>query len=288
MPELPEVETVVRELCVAGVPGAVICDCHFLWPRTAAGMSPAELSAALRDRTVRAVSRRAKYIVLELDDDRALLIHLRMTGKLRFADGVDAPWPHDRVQLCFADGRVLVLNDTRKFARMRLAHRDDETLAKLGPEPMGSAFTVTGFASTLSRRKRMIKSVLLDQSIVAGIGNIYADESLFAARIHPERVAASLSLTEVRRLHKAIRETLALAIRANGTTLGNAATNFYSVAGKRGENALNLQVFRRHGSPCLRCGDEILRTVVGGRGTHFCPRCQNGATGNGQKILHTA
>ncbi len=277
MPELPEVETVVRDLRAAGVAGAVIRDIVFLWPRTAAGMPAAELAAALCGRVVRAVSRRAKYIVLELDDGHALLIHLRMTGKLRFADAADAPLPHDRAQFSFADGRILVLNDTRKFARVCLAERVADTLDAIGPEPLEAEFTVARFAAALNRRRRAVKSVLLDQSVVAGIGNIYADESLFAARIHPERTAASLSRGEVRRLHAAIRGTLALAIRANGTTLGSAATNFYSVAGRRGDNASNLRVFRRDGCPCPCCGRGIRRTVVGGRGTHFCSRCQPAA-----------
>jgi len=149
-----------------------------------------------------------------------------------------------------------------------------DALAGIGPEPLEEGFTAATLAAALRGRRRAIKPSLLDQSLVAGIGNIYADESLFAARIHPERPAASLTAREVRRLHAAIRATLALAIRANGTTLGPAATNFYSVAGRRGRNADNLRVFRRHGQACPRCGAAIRRCVVGGRGTHFCPQCQ--------------
>jgi len=281
MPELPEVETVVRDLRAAGVTNAVIGACRFYWPKTAAGLSPAQFAAALRGRTVVAVSRRAKYIVLSLDDGRALLIHLRMTGKLRLEPLSAKPLSHDRAQLTFADGRALVFNDTRKFGRFQLADTVAGALAHIGPEPLDDAFTVDVLAASLRGRRRAVKPVLLDQSVVAGIGNIYADESLFAARIYPERPAASLTRRELVRLHAAIRATLAQAIRANGTTLGSATTNFYSVAGRRGRNADNIRVFRRHGQPCPCCGTTIRRAVVGGRGTHFCPACQPDRRPNG-------
>jgi formamidopyrimidine-DNA glycosylase len=274
MPELPEVETIVCDLRAASLVGAFIHDCCFFWPKTAAGLEPVPFAAALRGRTVAAVSRRAKYIVLSLDDGRALLIHLRMTGKLRLERTPAARLPHDRAQLDLADGRALVFNDPRKFGRFQLADTVATALAGIGPEPLGDAFTADALAAMLRGRRRAVKPALLDQSLVAGIGNIYADESLFAARIHPERPAASLTRREIRRLHGAIRAVLVQAIRANGTTLGSAATNFYSVAGRRGRNADNLRVFRRHGQPCPRCGAVIRRCVVGGRGTHFCPHCQ--------------
>ncbi len=281
MPELPEVETVVRDLRAAGVAGAAIRDCLFFWPKTAAGLPPEPFAAAICGRTVTAVSRRAKYIVLSLDDGRALLIHLRMTGKLRLEPMPVKQLPHDRAQLTFADGRALVFNDTRKFGRFQLADTVASTLARIGPEPLDDAFTADVLVEKLHGRRRAIKPVLLDQSVIAGIGNIYADESLFAARIHPERRAASLTRREIVRLHAAIRATLAQAIQANGTTLGSATTNFYSVAGRRGRNADNIRVFRRHGQPCPRCGTTIRRSVVGGRGTHFCPHCQPERRPNG-------
>lgn len=275
MPELPEVETVVRDLRTAGLAGAVICGCFFFREQVAAGMPPAQLAAALHGRTVVAVSRRGKYIVLSLDDGRTLLIHLRMTGKLRLETDSDTRLPHDRAEIVFIDGRALVFNDTRAFGRFRLVDSVDAApFAALGPEPLEDTFTVAVLAARLSKRKRAIKNVILDQSVVAGIGNIYADESLFGSGIHPERPADSLNTDEVKRLHAAIQQTLAAAIEANGTTLGHGMTNFYSVAGRRGENALNLKVFRRDGQPCPVCGGLISRTVVGGRGTHFCPVCQ--------------
>jgi len=176
--------------------------------------------------------------------------------------------------LVLADNRQVHFHDTRKFGRFRLV--DDPTLhlAALGPEPLENAFTPAVLRRQLAGKRRMIKPLLLDQTCVAGIGNIYADESLWLARIHPTRRADTLTQPEIVRLHGAIRAVLTKAVAAEGTTLGHGATNFYSVAGRRGRNADALQVFRRTGEPCPRCGHVITRLVVGQRGTHVCPKCQ--------------
>lgn len=274
MPELPEVETVVRDLRAHGLEHAVIRSVKFRWHRTASGLAPARLEARLRGRTITGVSRRGKYILLALDDGHHVQIHLRMTGRFLFATPSDVPGKHDHVVMTLADGRRLFFHDTRKFGRFRLVESAEEGLGSLGPEPLGETFTLNHFRQNLAGRIRQIKPLLLDQSLVAGLGNIYVDESLWRARIHPERRADSLTPAEIRRLHQAIRDVLSRAIENCGTTLGRGEANFYSVAGRRGRNADALNVFRRTGEPCPRCGLKIIRLVVGQRGTHVCPSCQ--------------
>jgi formamidopyrimidine-DNA glycosylase len=275
MPELPEVETVVRDLRAHGLEQAVIRAVDVRWSRTIEGMTPARFSKALCGRTISRLSRRGKYIILTLDDGLHLLIHLRMTGKLRTVDGSTPPGKHDHVILTLANGHQLVFNDTRKFGRFRLTRDAGAGLAHLGPEPLDAAFTAPLLKARLQGKTRMIKPLLLDQSCVAGLGNIYVDEALWQAGVHPERRAATLTPAEIKRLHHAIRTVLQRGVENGGTTLGHGETNFYSIAGHRGRNADGLKVFRRTGLPCPRCHTPIVRTVVGQRGTHFCPVCQN-------------
>ena len=274
MPELPEVETVRRGLRAAGLEGARMRDVDVRWPRTVSGMTPAAFARALRGRVIRRLARRAKYLVAALDDGRHLLIHLRMTGQFHIEPPGRAPERHDRLVLTLDDGRQVHFRDTRKFGRFWLTDDPRRHLAKLGPEPLSKAFTAAVLRARLAGRRRALKPLLLDQTVVAGLGNIYVDESLWLARLHPERRADTLTRDEIARLRAAIRDVLTRAVAANGTTLGSGATNFYSVAGRRGRHADALQVFRRTGLPCPRCGRAIARMAVGGRGTHICPRCQ--------------
>ena len=274
MPELPEVETVVRDLRAHGLEKAVIRAVEVRWPRIVTGLTPDRFNRALAGRTITRLTRRAKYIVVLLDSGHRLLIHLRMTGKLRFAAPGEKPGKHDHVVITLSDGRQLFFNDTRKFGRFSLCAAGVDPLADLGPEPLDEAFTVAVLRARLAGKSRKLKPLLLDQACVAGLGNIYVDESLWQARLHPERRADTLTAVEIRRLHAAIREVLQRAVENCGTTLGTGETNFYSVAGRRGRNADALKVFRRDGLPCPRCGTPIVRSVVGQRGTHFCPACQ--------------
>ena len=274
MPELPEVETVVRDLRAHGLEQAVIRKVDVRWPRMVSGTTPDRFVSALAGRTIVRLSRRAKYIVAALDSGDRLLIHLRMTGKLRFAEPHERPGKHDHVVIALTDGRRLVFNDTRKFGRFQLVGTASDSLDSLGPEPLDAAFTAEVLRRQLRGKRRMIKPLLLDQTTVAGLGNIYVDESLWQAKIHPERCADTLSAAEINRLHTAIRDVLQRAVDNCGTTLGEGKTNFYSVAGRRGQNADDLRVFRRDGLPCPRCGTTLARSIVGQRGTHFCPLCQ--------------
>ncbi len=274
MPELPEVETVVRDLRAHGLEGAVIRSVAVRWPRTVGG-APEAFARALAGRTVARLSRRAKYIVAELDSGCRLLIHLRMTGKLRFAQPGERPGAHDHVVIDLSDGRRLIFNDTRKFGRLRLVpYGAADPLAALGPEPLDPSFAFETLRARLRGRQRLLKPLLLDQTVIAGLGNIYVDEALWHARLHPRRCADTLTPAEVRRLHAAIRAVLQRAVDNGGTSLGDGEANFYSVAGRRGRHADELSVFRRDGEPCPRCGAALARLVVGQRGTHICPACQ--------------
>ncbi len=274
MPELPEVETVVRGLRRAGLVGRRLGAVQVWWPRLVAPATPEAFAAALRDRTVTAVARRAKYIVVTLDPPACLLIHLRMTGNLALVAADSPRGPHEHLRVNLDDGRALGYRDTRKFGRWRVMDHLDALDRLLGPEPLAPSFTPATLAQRLSGRGRQLKPLLLDQRVVAGLGNIYVDEALWAARLHPLRNSASLGAEDIARLHGAIRDALARGIRAGGTTLGRGQTNFYSVAGRRGRHQDGLNVFRRTGDPCPCCGVTIVRLVVGQRSTHICPRCQ--------------
>ena len=274
MPELPEVETVIRDLKAHRLVGSEIRAVTVRWPRMVSNGTPASLASALIGRTLVGVSRRGKYILLTLDNGACLHVHLRMTGKFRFEQKGTSAGPHDHVTLTLGDGRRLLFNDTRKFGRFRLVPKGVDGLAHLGPDAMDKSFTVAVLRQRLSGRRRMIKPLLLDQTILAGLGNIYVDESLWAAGLHPRRHADTLGEDEIHRLFRAIRLVLRRAVSNGGTTLGRGRTNFYSVAGRRGRNAGQLKVFRREGESCFRCGTRIVRTVVGQRGTHVCPACQ--------------
>lgn len=274
MPELPEVETVVRDLRARGVERLKIADVEVRTPVIVAAPSPTLFREALLHAKINAVWRRGKYIVMELDNDRRLLIHLRMTGKLYLADAAIKPGKHDHLVIRLSDNRQLVYNDTRKFGRLRLVAANCDPFVKLGPEPLEDGFTPAVLRRVLEGRTAKIKPLLLDQSRVAGMGNIYVDEALWQARIHPERRANTLTHAEIKKLHRAIRDVLRRGIENCGTTLGKGQDNFYSVAGRRGRNADALKVFRRHGLPCPACATTIQRSVVAQRGTHFCPACQ--------------
>lgn len=274
MPELPEVETVARDLRKSGLEGRRIVAVRVSWPRTVAGLSVPEFCRQLQGRTLRRVSRRAKFLVFDLDDGRVLLVHLRMTGRFALDRDFRARTAHEHVVLKLDDGTTVHFEDPRKFGRWILTDSADRYLAHLGPEPLGREFTQAVLAESLRRHHRQIKPLLLDQAFLAGVGNIYADEALWLAGIHPCRRSDRLSAAESARLHAAIRDVLARGIRNQGTSLGTASTNFYSAGGRRGRNQDGLNVFRRTGDPCPRCSTPITRSVVGQRGTHFCPNCQ--------------
>ncbi|MDQ5852477.1 MAG: bifunctional DNA-formamidopyrimidine glycosylase/DNA-(apurinic or apyrimidinic site) lyase [Chloroflexota bacterium] len=272
MPELPEVETVRRTL-ETGLVGRRIAEVTRIgWDRTIAEPAPETFRELLRDRLVIGVERRAKYVVIKLDRDEALVVHLRMTGQLTLQGDADEPDVHTHIVLRLHDGGQLFFRDTRKFGRIWLldAAGLEVLQARLGPEPLDEALTAEEFRTLLRRRKGRLKPLLLDQKLIAGLGNIYVDEALWAAKLHPLRTVPSLGDEDVDRLYDAIREVLSEAIKRRGTSI----SDYRDAWGEQGDNQNFLHVYDRAGQPCSRCGTAIERTVVAQRGTYLCPFCQ--------------
>ena len=268
MPELPEVETVVRDLRRL-IPGAPIIDASTHWARTLRGMAPDAFAAGVAGRRIEGVSRRGKQIVVELSGESFLTIHLKMTGQLFVVRQGGLPDPYVRLVLELDDGREVRFRDIRKFGRIGLYVAADDPFAAIGPEPLADTFTLALFRKRLRTRKGRLKPLLIDQSFVAGIGNIYADEALWAARLHPLRSARSLRPADERRLYLEVRRILAEAVERRGSSIDD-----YTAPEGDGSMQERLLVYQRAGEPCRRCGRPIRRIVVGGRATHFCSWCQ--------------
>ena len=270
MPELPEVETVVRGLREPLI-GRSVLGMWYDWPRTVRMPGPDAFAQRIVGQTFRAVNRRAKYILAELDHD-LLVVHLKMSGRLYVApnDAVldSDKWVHFGLQL--DGGMQLRFSDARKFGMVALVADFAEVTDRLGPEPLLDTFTPAVLRERLQKHKKAIKALLLDLAVVAGVGNIYADESLHRAGIHPLRAANGLTDDEVQRLYAAIRESLDLGIERQGASI-----NWYRQPnGEQGSAQDRFLVYDREGEPCLTCGDAIVKTRVAQRGTHYCPHCQ--------------
>jgi len=288
MPELPEVETVRTGLSQLIIGKKIVAETHD-WPKGFPNAKP-DVARFLLGASVSAIRRRAKVLLIDLSSQYSLVVHLKMTGQLvfrgeavRFGAGHpsnslvgDLPDKTTRVTLVFDDGSKLFFNDQRKFGWMRLIPTVEveqlDFFQKVGPEPLGASFSAEDFIVRLQRRaKSGIKAVLLDQTVVAGVGNIYADESLWAAKIHPESRVADVPIEKLRTLYAELRSILKLSIEKGGST----DRNYVDAEGKRGSYLTFANVFRRQGQPCPRCGTIIIKTKVAGRGTHICPECQN-------------
>jgi formamidopyrimidine-DNA glycosylase len=287
MPELPEVETIKRGLETL-LPGKKITTAESNWPKSFPN-SPNDVEKFVIGARIVRVARRAKVLIIELDSGYSLVVHLKMTGQLVFrgdkqfgaghpSHSLIGPLPDKstRVTLVF-DGKdeKLFFNDQRKFGWVRLVPTseiyDIDFIKKLGPEPLAAGFTAEQLNRNLQRRaKTSIKAALLDQTIIAGIGNIYADESLWAARIHPASLVSKLSRQKINRLFKAIQEILQTSIDKGGST----DRNFVDAKGRPGSYLSFAKVFRKENNPCPRCGRTIIKIRVAGRGTHLCPQCQ--------------
>jgi formamidopyrimidine-DNA glycosylase len=274
MPELPEVEHVVRALR-RSVRGRCIVAAEINLPRLLASPSPASFKRKLRGARITGINRRGKYILIELDNEHVLMVHLRMTGKFVCIgpDHALPPYPHAVFYL--DDERRLVFCDMRQFGRMSLvATRKLATLpqiAALAPEPLTDDFSLASFQETLSRSRRSLKQLLLDQTKILGLGNIYANEALFLARISPLKSAHRLSRARAAQLHQAIRAVLQEAIDAGSTLridLGDGVGSYF------GTTERFWRVYERAGEPCVNCGVKIRRIVQGGRSTYYCPKCQ--------------
>ena len=274
MPELPEVQTLVDDLNAAGLVGKTITAARVYWPRSIGQPSARTFCKHIQAKTIQNIWRRGKFIVCDLSADYHLLIHLRMTGRLHLVAPNIRRAKHEHVILNLGKRLHLRFHDTRKFGRMLLVNDLEPILNPLGPEPLDASFTAKLLSERLQFRKRLMKPLLLDQTFIAGLGNIYVDEALWEAWIHPCRIAAELSKTEIRALHRSIPKVLKRGLKNLGTTLGTGKSNFYSVARHRGRNQDQLKVFRRVGLPCPRCKSPIERIIVGQRSTHICLKCQ--------------
>jgi formamidopyrimidine-DNA glycosylase len=254
--------------------GREIQDIPVRWPRILDRPSIEEARARLKGARIEKVRRRGKYIILYLSTADLLLIHLRMTGQLDIQPANMPLDKHHHLLLHLDNHQQLRYRDPRKFGRFYLVADVNEIIGKLGPEPIDSSFNVEQFQQMMSGRRAVIKPLLLNQHFIAGLGNIYVDEALFRAGVHPQRKANTLTELELTSLFAAMRDVLNEGIRNLGTTLGRSSTNYYSVAGRAGRNKDNLRVFRRTGQACPNCGTPIQRMVIGQRSSHFCPACQ--------------
>ncbi len=275
MPELPEVETVRRQLADR-VAGRTIVDAQVLDPLWSAPVPPPDVEAGLLGRRVERLRRRGKYLIADLDEDRHLVMHLRMTGNLLWvAEDDDSPGrPHLRVRLVLDDGNRVLFTDPRRFGTGLVIDGDgllDRYLdARLGPEPLDPDFTPEVLREAARGRRAPVKAFLLDQRRVAGIGNIYADEALFRARIHPLKPAGLLRRGDFERLHAGIVETLEAGLAHQGASIDD----YRDANGERGSMQDEFLIHRREGLPCPRCGGPVTKLVAAGRGTYVCRNCQ--------------
>ena len=267
MPELPEVETIKNELSPFAV-GRKITGVDILWPRMLKRPPLDEFQSAIAGRKITGLGRRGKYLIFRLSGGKNLLFHLKMSGSLLTGRG--EPPPYTRAVIRLDDGTSVFFRDPRKFGTLHLIDEADDFLCKLGPEPLDPGFMPGVLRALLCCRKAPVKAVLVDQGVIAGIGNMYADEALFSARIHPLRPASSLSDKEVKMLHAAIGEVLRTAITNKGASM----TAYFRPGGQTGAAQEGFRVAHRVNKPCPVCGGLVQRIVVRGRGTYFCPRCQ--------------
>ena len=273
MPEMPEVEIIRRYLDKMAA-GKKIMDLDIRLPRMIKWPDTEGFRALVTGRTIKAMNRRGKYLLLELDNGSEVVFHLRMTGRLVYEPTGKTSDSHARVIFHLQGGASLVYGDTRTLGTIHGIRPEERAmlkgLAEMGPEPLSAEFTAAYLYETASKRKVAIKSFLLNQKYIGGIGNIYADEALFLAGIHPLRPAQSLSREECGRLWESVNKVIAAGIEDGGTTF----RDYQNGEGGQGSHQEHLYVYGRKGEPCRSCGSPIERITVGGRGTHFCPKCQ--------------
>jgi formamidopyrimidine-DNA glycosylase len=264
MPELPEVETIARTL-KSELVGEIILSADVRWARTLATPALIQFKKQISGQKIVDVSRRAKYLIIKLENYN-LLIHLRMSGDLLVRTGKIKMEKHDRLLLHLSNNKQLAFNDTRKFGRVWLTSQPEEILGKLGPEPLEKNFSAQWLFENLHDRKRQLKPLLLDQNFLAGLGNIYTDECLHIAKLHPQKLSNTVTQKQAEALHKAIRSVLKEGIRRNGASI--------DWVYRGGDYQNHFRVYDREGEPCSVCGAKIQKLTVGQRGTHICPNCQ--------------
>jgi len=268
MPELPEVETIRRQLCAAGVEGRTIEKVYIEWPRTVEPLTPSAFCKKVQGHKLEEIGRHGKWLIFRLDGNENLLVHLRMTGRFYLTQGTLKKGKHDRAILQLSGGLNLHFRDPRKFGRWRLA----ASIEGLGPD----ALTVTKkeFFQCLDGQNKVLKALLLDQSFVAGVGNIYADEALFEARLDPRRKSGTLSDAEKLALYKAVTKVIKAGVRNKGTSLGSGQGNYVDLNGEAGGHREKVKVYGRAGQPCVVCGQPLHKIQIAQRTTVFCARCQ--------------
>jgi formamidopyrimidine-DNA glycosylase len=269
MPELPEVETIKNEL-LSCVVGRRIIGVTLFWDGIVRYPSVEEFCSCLVGREISQLSRRGKYLIFSLADSEVLIIHLKMTGSLLIKSIMTEPDRFIRAILHLDGGTEVHFRDPRKFGVMWLVEDRNAVVGKLGPEPLEDGFTSQLLAERLHNRTAPIKAVLCDQTFIAGIGNMYADEALFAAKIHPLRSGKGLSQGEVGRLHSSIQQVLRSAIGNKGASI----VNYYRPSGELGTAHFQFRVAHRGGQPCSTCGTPVERIPIRHRGSYFCPECQ--------------
>lgn len=277
MPELPEIETIRRSLEDV-LEDVRITSVRVELPKQVATHDPCEFAGRLEGKRFVSFDRRGKYLVLGLEGGSRLVVHLRMTGQLLYTDADEPADKHVHVVFGLEGGHELRYRDVRQFGRLYLLEDSPfaeqeaapKGLKNLGREPLDPDWSEAAFCEELRSHRSMLKSLLLRQDVVCGLGNIYVDEALFRAGLHPERAADTLSASECRRLYHAVRDVLEEAIDYRGTTF----SDFRDGRGETGGFRERLKAYGRGGEPCPRCGTELQKTRVAGRGTHYCPRCQ--------------
>ena len=272
MPELPEVETVRKGLSQLVI-GKKIQTVHVLWERMIANEKKECFEQQLSGQSIETIQRRGKFLIFFLTSNE-LISHLRMEGRYEYFPKETAPTKHTHVIFQFTDGSELHYQDVRKFGRFALVEKGTWSsypgIAKLGPEPTASQFSLDSFQQKLAKSTKAIKPLLLEQKLVTGLGNIYVDEVLWQARIHPETGANTLTEKEIKLLHQAIIRVLQEAVEAGGTTI----RTYHNALGEAGTFQISLHAYGQQGKPCMRCGTPIEKIKVAQRGTHFCPNCQ--------------
>jgi len=274
MPELPEVETIAEDLRKAKLEGRTLTGVDLLWPKTLATHTCEEFAKRVIGRSFRTIERRGKYLVFRLTNNDYLILHLRMTGRLSIVPKTLPRLPHEHLCLELDGKDELRYHDTRKFGRWYLTERPENVIGHLGPEPLKEGFTVDELGSMIKKKSRKIKSLLLDQSFLAGLGNIYVDEALWEAQLHPLMISNRLTKREVKALHRAIIYVLNRGLATQGTSLGKGKANYFRLNGESGDHQHRLNIFRKTGEPCPRCTTKIIRLIVAQRSTHICPTCQ--------------
>ncbi len=269
MPELPEVETVKNDL-IPLVVGRKVTGVNLLWEGIVRKITPNEFREGLTGRKIQGIKRRGKYLLFGLNGGETLIAHLKMSGALIAGNCDTKKEKYARAVLQFDDGTCVIFRDPRKFGRMWLVKDTSTIIGELGPEPLEDDFTPGLLAQRLKGRKAPIKALICDQHIIAGVGNLYADEALFMAKIHPLSLGGGISAQRIKRLHDAIIQVLRKGIKNKGASI----ENYVRPDGNPGTAHLKFLMPRKAGTPCTRCGTPVERITVRGRGTYFCPKCQ--------------